>query len=146
MTEESTISQAGEEQRDPARREARDSMLLLTTICSIAGDVCSKARIRNLSANGLMAECDCALAAGTAVACELRGIGQVTGKIMWARDKRVGIMFDAPVDPALTRTTSKVASKATEPDMPLAPYLQDLNMPPLKPGRPGFSGPHFRKR
>ncbi|MFX7984907.1 PilZ domain-containing protein, partial [Acinetobacter baumannii] len=60
-------------------------------------------RVRNLSAGGLMAEVPEALAIGTPVEVEVRGIGWVLGRIAWAAAGRVGVAFEHEIDPRMAR-------------------------------------------
>ena len=71
--------------RPPARIAPRDSLFLLTSLTTLQGASLGKARIRNLSATGMMADCEAALAKGQQVIMDLRGVGQVFGKIAWTR-------------------------------------------------------------
>ncbi|MFC3440943.1 PilZ domain-containing protein [Sphingobium rhizovicinum] len=98
MDEERDISDRG-----PARAAPRDSLFLLTSLQTIDGDQLGKARIRNLSATGLMADCERAVPTGTRVECDLRGVGKVTGTVAWAREDKIGMAFDTPIDPQLAR-------------------------------------------
>ena len=87
------------------RRRPRDSMLLMGTIRAF-GDVARATqpiRIRNLSATGLMADSDVAYDLGALVEVEMRGIGAVSGEIVWIRQNRMGITFAKAVDPKLAR-------------------------------------------
>jgi hypothetical protein len=88
-----------------ARNAARDSMLLQAPLRRVNSPVHHPVtlRIRNLSAGGMMAECSEPLAAGEPVVMDLRGIGEVPGRVAWCHDGRVGISFDTPIDPRLTR-------------------------------------------
>jgi hypothetical protein len=98
MDEERDISDRG-----PARAAPRDSLFLLTTLCTPEGAELGKARIRNLSATGLMADCERAIAVGASVICDLRGVGKVSGIIAWSRDDKIGMAFDEAIDPQLAR-------------------------------------------
>jgi hypothetical protein len=89
--------------RGPARSSARDSLFLLTSIFSSDGVNLGKARVRNLSATGLMADCERAIPAGIDVVLELRGIGEVTGRVAWSREDKIGLAFDREIDPQLAR-------------------------------------------
>ena len=60
-------------------------------------------RIRNLSAGGMMAELGRAVPVGTAGTLEVRGIGEVRGRVAWCAEGRVGIALDAPIDPKRAR-------------------------------------------
>jgi hypothetical protein len=96
-------SAQGTGERGPARGAQRDSLFLLTTITSPEGVALGKARIRNLSATGLMADSELRFRVGQRVRIELRGLGIVEGSIAWAREERIGIAFDQRVDPQQAR-------------------------------------------
>lgn len=87
------------------RASVRESMLLLANLRAEAdpGAAPLSIRVRNLSAGGLMAECERCFVRGERVAVELRGIGAVTGVVAWAGNGRMGIAFDRAVDPKATR-------------------------------------------
>ena len=89
--------------RGPARSNPRDSLFLLTNLQSLDGTPLGRARVRNLSATGLMADCERAVPAQTRVEFDLRGIGRVVGSIVWSQDDRIGIAFDDAIDPQLAR-------------------------------------------
>lgn len=89
--------------RGPARSAPRDSLFLLTSLSTPEGVPLGKARIRNLSATGLMADCERAVPAGAKVEFDLRGIGKVSGTVAWARDDKIGLAFDEAIDPQLAR-------------------------------------------
>ena len=89
--------------RGPARAAPRDSLFLLTTLTTLDGAPLGKARVRNLSATGLMADCEKPLAADTRVVMDLRGIGRVEGTVAWSRRDKIGVAFDQEVDPQLAR-------------------------------------------
>lgn len=88
----------------PCRRAARrDSLLVMTQLSDEAGRVVAQARVRNLSATGMMAECSVGFRAGDRVAGELRGAGPVEGVVTWVRNGRIGIRFDERIDPQAAR-------------------------------------------
>lgn len=89
--------------RGPARSGPRDSLFLLTDLSSVDGTPLGRARVRNLSATGLMADCERAVPAGLRIRFDLRGIGRVDGSVVWSRDDRIGIVFDEKIDPQLAR-------------------------------------------
>ncbi|WP_336959119.1 PilZ domain-containing protein [Sphingobium aquiterrae] len=93
----------GPADRGPARAFARDSLFLLTDISSPEGIDLGKARVRNLSATGLMADSESPFRVGQAVCVELRGLGRVSGTIAWTRNERIGIAFDHAIDPQQAR-------------------------------------------
>ena len=84
------------------RSEPRDSMFLMAVMRRAGGsDVTVK--IRNLSPGGMMAESPVSFSRGDVIQAELRGIGEVTGKIAWTAGGRVGVQFDTAIDPRLAR-------------------------------------------
>ncbi|MDR7154883.1 hypothetical protein J2W40_001701 [Sphingobium xenophagum] len=102
--------------RGPARTAPRDSLFLLTSFATPEGAPLGKARIRNLSATGLMADCERAIPADARVEFELRGVGKVSGVVAWSRDDKIGIAFDAPIDPQLAR--KPVSTGSSQQQMP----------------------------
>ena len=103
--------------RGPARGARRDSLFLLTVLSSPEGHNLGNARIRNLSATGLMADCERPFRVGDRVATALRGVGKVQGTVAWAKADRVGIAFDTTIDPQLARKpVGQAKSDMTMPD------------------------------
>lgn len=102
MTDRAAFAGEGVETADRNRRRQRDSLLLIATV-AIAGEPAQEVRIRNLSAEGLMAELGRVVEPGTPVALDLRGIGPVAGKVAWCTEGRIGITLDRPIDPKLAR-------------------------------------------
>lgn len=94
------------------RAEVRDSLLLTATIRRSSDPKFTvRARVRNVSETGMMAETPARpLSPGDAVEIDLRGIGQVTGAVVWYQDNRVGIRFDAPINPKAVRRPVGVRS------------------------------------
>nr|WP_280742278.1 PilZ domain-containing protein [Sphingomonas jejuensis] len=78
-------------------------MLLIATLsgAALAGEI--KARVRNLSAGGMMVESDKVLARGVAVVADLPRIGEVTATVAWCAGGRIGFMFDRAIDPRQAR-------------------------------------------
>jgi hypothetical protein len=107
----------------PARTAPRDSLFLMTVVSAPEGRTVGKARVRNLSATGLMADVDKALREGDNVSLTLRGVGEVTGKVVWTEQKRIGIKFDSDIDPKQAR---KPVGTGCE-DQSVPHYLQELN-------------------
>ena len=81
----------------------RDSLFLTARIRMDGEDTEQEVRIRNLSTGGLMAELGRVVPVGTAATLQMRGIGEVTGRIAWCAEGRVGIALDAPIDPKRAR-------------------------------------------
>ncbi len=90
-------------ERGPARSGPRDSLFLLTNLATHEGTPLGRARVRNLSATGLMADCERLVPAGAEIVLELRGVGRVSGRVVWSKDGKIGIAFDHEIDPALAR-------------------------------------------
>jgi hypothetical protein len=85
------------------RARGRDSLFLMGRLC-FAGDARTRdVRIRNLSEGGLMVEMERKVAIDTPLTLSLRGIGNVTGRVAWCAEGRIGIALDRPIDPKLAR-------------------------------------------
>lgn len=84
------------------RNNSRDSLFLVAKL-TVTGLPAEQVRVRNLSAGGLMAEYPSPIEPGTTVLIDLRGIGEIRGRIAWATDGRIGIAFDNPIDPLKAR-------------------------------------------
>jgi hypothetical protein len=85
------------------RAHKRDSLFLRMAVATESGEALGQARVRNLSRSGLMADCDGGFRDGDRVMVDLRGIGDVTGRVAWVRADRIGVAFDRPVDPQAAR-------------------------------------------
>lgn len=90
-------------ERGPARSGPRDSLFLLTNLKTDEGSALGRARVRNLSATGLMADCERPVPVGARIELELRGVGRVSGNVVWSRDHKIGVAFDEEIDPQLAR-------------------------------------------
>ena len=88
---------------DNGRTRKRDSLFLSARLTIAPGPAVHDVRVRNLSEGGLMAEYEQPVAAGTGVTLEMRGVGELTGRIAWCTDGRIGIAFDQPIDPSRAR-------------------------------------------
>ncbi len=85
------------------RAQARDSLLLVAR-CRLGEQRAERdVRVRNLSEGGLMIELDTPAEVGTRVWLDLRGIGEVVGKVAWCVAGRMGISLDVAIDPKLAR-------------------------------------------
>ncbi len=113
--------------RGPARTASRDSLFLLTNFNTPEGAPLGKARVRNLSATGLMADCERAIPAGVKVVFELRGVGKIKGEVAWSREGRIGLSFDEPIDPQLARKPVSKDAKQGLPD-----YLRPIGAKVLR--------------
>lgn len=111
-------------------RAATRINFFLTTEVSSERHAAMTARVRNLSAGGMMiefkAEPEPDLAFATPVVAQLRGIGRVCGRIAWRENTRFGIKFDSAVDPELARKS--VAGGTTTPDFVKPLLLKDRTM------------------
>ena len=93
---------------DDGRAGARDRAATRLNFFLAAHLVCDdgrevNARVRNLSAGGMMIDTTVALTPGTMVRAEIRGVGQVPGEVAWAHAGRVGISFAVEIDPGRAR-------------------------------------------
>ena len=65
------------------------------------------ARIRNLSAGGMMVEFpdepDPELSLGDRVLADLRNVGRVKGEVAWVDGRRIGVRFEKDIDPDAAR-------------------------------------------
>lgn len=97
------------------REDVRDS-LFIAAIVRKDGACEYQAHVRNLSAGGMMADCDAHFANDEEVCVVLRGIGDVSGRVAWTRGKRIGIAFDREIDPKAAR--KPVGKGASGPSYP----------------------------
>lgn len=104
-----------------AREAARDSLMLTAGFRLKDGRKSEIVRVRNLSAGGLMAEVAMPLPTGTAVEINLRGIGDVTGTVVWSMEGRVGIALDQTIDPMKARKPVGVGTHTPEFAKPILP-------------------------
>lgn len=88
---------------DGKRRRSRDSLLLIAQLQVAGVPGLHDVRVRNLSEGGLMIEFERALATDTMVTLEIRGIGEVGGRVAWCTEGRLGIALDTPIDPKKAR-------------------------------------------
>ena len=108
-------SDQGMAERGPARSGPRDSLFLLTNLTSNEGTPLGRARVRNLSATGLMADCERLVPVGAGIVLELRGVGRVSGRVVWSQDGKIGIAFDHEIDPQLARKPVASGSAPSRP-------------------------------
>ena len=102
-------------ERGPARSGPRDSLFLLTSLMSNDGTPLGRARVRNLSATGLMADCERSVPKGARLMFDLRGVGSVSGSVVWSRKDKIGIAFDEEIDPQLARKPISSTTSSTPP-------------------------------
>lgn len=94
------------EAEDSARDGSRDSMFLMARLYYGTGKS-APMRVRNLSPGGLMADCKARVAIDDAIEVELRGFEDLTGRVAWVHDGRVGVTFDQSIDPREARNPAK---------------------------------------
>lgn len=85
------------------RSRSRDSLFLMARMTVIGSDSVADVRVRNLSETGLMAEVATPLPLGTQATFDIRGIGPVSGQVVWYAEGRIGVALDAAIDPKLAR-------------------------------------------
>jgi hypothetical protein len=122
MAESESNDNAGQVAPNQPERAKRDSLFLLAEVIRETGEPMGNAKIRNLSATGLMADCDFAFLEGDRLIVDLRGIGPVIGTVAWNSAMRMGLHFDRAVDPQRAR---KPVSSGEQSKVPL--YLRYLN-------------------
>ena len=106
------------------RQEKRDSLFLSATV-TIEGSKPFTTRVRNLSSGGMMIDVTNDPVPGAPLVAEVRGIGEITGRIAWSSPGRAGVAFTQEVDPRLAR--AGVAPKVGLPE-----YLKSV--PGRRPG------------
>ena len=92
-------AEAGRSQRN----RGRDSLFLVGRLTFADENKMHEVRIRNLSEGGLMVEIERLVALGTTVTLDLRGIGEVTGRVAWCAEGRIGIALEQRIDPKRAR-------------------------------------------
>ncbi len=85
------------------RQRTRDSLFLTAQLRLGTETKMREVRVRNLSEGGLMVELDKIADVGTPVFLDLRGIGEVAGKVAWCTEGRIGIALDSLIDPKKAR-------------------------------------------
>ena len=95
------------------RHEKRDS-LFLTAEVAIDGGTPFWTRVRNLSGGGMMIDVTRDQLPGTPLVAELRGIGEITGRIAWSLPDRAGVAFSGEIDPRRARKNSGAKEEVPE--------------------------------
>ena len=98
------------------RQEKRDSLFVSATV-TVEGGKPFSTRVRNLSAGGMMIDVTNDPVTGTPVIAEVRGIGEIAGRIAWSSPGRAGVAFTEEIDPRLARS-------GNGPKMELPEYLK----------------------
>lgn len=83
------------------REQRQVTILLVARLVTDTGD--ELCRIRNISTRGMMLETGAPLDTDQRVRVELRNLQAVKGRIVWIKDGRAGLQFDAPVGTDLLR-------------------------------------------
>ena len=109
------------------RGKERESMFLLAVIMIEGVDAPLNARVRNLSASGMMVDSTVAYEKGLRLNAIIKNIGEVPGYVAWATSSRMGIAFDKEIDPKLARQPVGVA--------PVVPFYSQ----PVPGRRPGLA-------
>ncbi len=98
-----------------SRVGSRDSLFLMAQLKLPGEQRAREVRVRNLSERGLMLELDKVVAIATPVQLELRGIGEIGGKVAWCTEGRIGVALDSPIDPKKARKVVGVAKPVNTP-------------------------------
>ena len=88
--------------REPRQR------LMRRALAAIDGEKV-ELRLRNISSMGALAECDLAVAPGTAITIDILGVGPVRGVVRWAQSRKFGVQFENEFD--LGRLAAKKEQK-----------------------------------
>ncbi len=89
-----------------ARGADRDSLFMLSDISVAGWPAPVSARVRNLSAGGMLVELPQQIAQGLVVRATLPNIGEVPGRCVWSGEGRYGLAFDHAIDPKAVRRRS----------------------------------------
>lgn len=117
------------------RDKTRASIFLGAVVCFGEEKQCRNVRVRNISSGGMMIDVVGPLPKGLSIVAEMKGIGEVRGRIVWSTENRAGVAFDREVDPALARHTPPAAPAAP---IYAKPLLDHTRRPGLG-ARPGLS-------
>lgn len=91
------------EQSPETRDKSRESIFLGAVISLGNQRQSLNVRVRNISSGGMMIDLAGPHPKGLAITAEMKGIGEVRGRIAWSTENRAGIAFDRVVDPKLAR-------------------------------------------
>lgn len=96
-----------ESDRDAHPRASERRNFFLMAVLTSAAHGKLTAKVRNLSAGGMMVELaeepDVDIERGERFSTELRNIGRVRGEVAWIEGRRFGVRFDRVIDPELAR-------------------------------------------
>ena len=96
------------------RNVGRDSLFLFAELAFEGETEILRAKVRNLSSGGMMAETGNCFTSGGRVTVGLRNVGEVKGTVAWVQGNRCGIAFDTEVDPVLVRKANAAVGPQTE--------------------------------
>jgi PilZ domain len=118
---------------DPAEMQAerarqRDSMFLAGAIWFERGGSLQQVRIRNISPGGMMIDFPQSRVKDSPVFAAIKNVGEVSGRVAWYHDGRMGIVFDNEIDADAARM--KPAAAPVEPS---------FNKPYIESRRPGLA-------
>ncbi len=102
------------------RQEKRDSLFLTATV-RVHGTESLVTRVRNLSAGGMMIDAPVELIVDARLVADIRGLGEIEGRVAWCTAGRAGVAFDAEIDPKLARHGSAATKPATPEFLKSAP-------------------------
>ena len=85
------------------RAKGRDSLFLTGLLSLPDENKAREVRVRNLSEGGLMIEIKRDVAPGTALTLSVRGLGDLSGRVAWCAEGRIGVALDRAIDPKLAR-------------------------------------------
>jgi hypothetical protein len=101
-------------------REKRNSVIVRAAV-RLPGGGQSERRVRNLSRSGACIDNDGDLAAGMMLDIEMGHITELTGEVMWVKDRLAGIRFAEPIDLDEARKPRGVTAA------PKAGWMTDIN-------------------
>lgn len=107
------------------RNVSRDSLFLMADITVEGSAHAVRAKVRNLSAGGMMADGDFTVERGMRLVVDLRHVGHVPGTVAWVQDSRIGIAFDKEIDPKQVRARIGVSESTVPTHIRNAPAFTD---------------------
>jgi PilZ domain len=96
-------TQIEDEKSLETRDKSRESIFLGAVISLGNQRQSLNVRVRNISSGGMMIDLVGPQPKGLSVTAEMKGIGEVRGRIAWSTENRAGIVFDRTVDAKLAR-------------------------------------------
>ena len=90
------------------RHLTRDSLFIMAELRLDGLDAEHRAKVRNLSSGGLMAEADVKVPRGNVVWINLRNVGWIEGSVAWVQDNRFGVAFRDEIDPKVVRAPAVI--------------------------------------